>query len=67
MLETFLQPTSVSTSQIRMELQEDNAPTTALANKEDTEDQAGANNNNLPAQVSVDELELLRKLEEANR
>ena len=50
-----------------MDLQEDNVPTTAMADKEDTEDQAGANNNNLPAQVSVDELELLRKLEEANR
>ena len=50
-----------------MELQEDNVPHTALADKEDLEDQAGANNNNLPTQVSVDELELLRKLEEANR
>ena len=50
-----------------MELQEDNVPPTALTDKEDLEDQAGGNNNNLPTQVSVDELELLRKLEEANR
>ena len=50
-----------------MELQEDNVPPTALTDKEDMGDQAGANNNNLPTQVSVDELELLRKLEEANR
>ena len=53
-----------------MELQEDNLPPAAITDKEDQvdqENQAGANNNNLPTQVSVDELELLRKLEEANR
>ena len=50
-----------------MDLQEDNLPPTAITDKEDEEDQTGANNNNLPTQVSVDELELLRKLEEANR
>ena len=50
-----------------MDLQEDNLPPAAFMDKEDKEDQAGGNNNSLPAQVSVDELELLKKLEEANR
>ena len=53
-----------------MDLQEDNLPPAAFTDRgdrEDKEDQAGANNNSLPAQVSVDELELLKKLEEANR
>ena len=57
-------------SQINMELQEDNLPPAAITDKEDQvdqEDHAGANNNNLPTQVSVDELELLWMLEEANR
>ena len=33
----------------------------------DNQDKVGGNNNSLPAEVSTDELELLKKLEEANR
>ena len=33
----------------------------------DAQDKVGGNNNTLPAEVSTDELELLKKLEEANR
>ena len=52
-----------------MDLQDqDNVPPNVFMDKEEDQvDQAGPNNNNLPTQVSVDELELLRKLEEANR
>ena len=51
-----------------MDLQEESL-SPALTENEGKEEkvEAGANNNSLPAQVSVDELELLKKLEEANR
>ena len=65
LLETFQHFTSPHLT--NMDLQEDNLPPAAFMDKEDKEDQAGGNNNSLPAQVSVDELELLKKLEEANR
>ena len=55
-------------SHTSMDLQEESL-SPALTENEGKEEkvEAGANNNSLPAQVSVDELELLKKLEEANR
>ena len=49
--------------EVKEEVEED---VVGKEDKEDKEDE-GTNNNCLPAAVSMDEMELLKKLEEANR